>query len=211
MNEPIKALHNQESLTNLSTKQLIEIILQQTHDLIHLQESLQHDMLTGLLHGQAMQTHIQNHLLHMQSNASFTAYFLFIDIDRFKRVNDLYGHVIGTELLQTLAKLFRKWSPEHCIISRFGGDEFSVLFTQQTFTQVKSLAEKLLHMIANHHPWSLSQQVIPEHITFSMGLTSVRMHDHVNTVIQRADRLMYQAKHQGGNQLCVDDSVSTFF
>jgi diguanylate cyclase (GGDEF)-like protein/PAS domain S-box-containing protein len=120
---------------------------------------------------------------------------LFLDLDRFKHVNDTYNHPLGDQVLQEVAERIRQVVRRSDVVSRFGGDEFVIgLVEPRRIEDVALVAEKLLE--------SVSQPVIFEnhiiHITTSIGI-SVFPDDanSVDELIRNADLAMYQAKEEG--------------
>jgi len=126
---------------------------------------------------------------------------MMLDIDRFKRVNDMYGHPIGDQVLQALAKHCQSSVREIDLIGRYGGEEFIFLLPETNLEVTKEIAERLRRTIAN--------MLIPTDkgelsVTASLG---VAMYDEntldLDTMIARADQAMYVAKHKGRNRIAV--------
>ena len=126
---------------------------------------------------------------------------MMLDIDRFKRVNDMYGHPIGDQVLQALAKHCQSSVREIDLIGRYGGEEFIFLLPETNLEVTKEIAERLRRTIAN--------MLIPTDkgelsVTVSLG---VAMYDEntldLDTMIARADQAMYVAKHKGRNRIAV--------
>ncbi|MBD3652547.1 GGDEF domain-containing protein [Kangiella sp.] len=128
---------------------------------------------------------------------------LFVDLDKFKPVNDTYGHGIGDILLQQVAQRMRDCLRESDTIGRIGGDEFLVLLPHiESGSDSSHIAEKLLDAISS--PYRINS--INIHISCSIGIALYP--DHGNTVlelIQTADQAMYVAKNQQGNKVFLAD------
>jgi diguanylate cyclase (GGDEF)-like protein len=122
---------------------------------------------------------------------------LFLDLDKFKQVNDALGHAIGDELLQLVAKRIEQSVREVDTVSRIGGDEFAVLLTDLRDAQTVSLiAEKILKELAA--PFTLSATTV--HSSLSIGI-SLYPNDglELDLLLRMSDASMYHAKNCGRN------------
>lgn len=124
---------------------------------------------------------------------------IMADVDHFKGINDLYGHSVGDEVLKTIAALFKKRLRKTDCLARWGGEEFVILLPDTTTKGAAILAEDLR--------MKLSQTAIPgvKQVTASFGVTGYLKGDTVDTLIQRVDDMMYEAKKKGRNCVCVKD------
>ncbi len=114
-----------------------------------------------------------------------------IDIDHFKRVNDVYGHLIGDEVLLLLSRLMRSTFRFHDHLYRFGGEEFVVLMRCGDGEAAASVLERLRLAVAAYR----FPQVA--HITVSVGFTALRPSDTPSAAFERADRALYHVKQNG--------------
>ncbi|ART82790.1 hypothetical protein CBP31_09255 [Oceanisphaera profunda] len=123
---------------------------------------------------------------------------MMMDIDHFKRVNDQYGHLTGDKVLVACSQLLKENLRKSDIICRWGGEEFLVLCFETTQEQAAHLAELLLEKVRQHH--------FPEvgSMTMSAGVAQANPQDNAETLTKRADTLLYEAKHQGRDRVCVD-------
>lgn len=128
---------------------------------------------------------------------------LFVDLDKFKPVNDNYGHAIGDILLQQVAQRMRDCLRESDTVGRIGGDEFLVLLPHVESSETSiHIAEKLLQAIAS--PFRINR--IDIEISCSIGIALYPTHGNtVLELIQMADQAMYKAKNQQGNLVSVAD------
>ena len=118
---------------------------------------------------------------------------IIIDIDHFKKVNDLHGHQIGDEVLQRLTSTISSLIRETDIFGRIGGEEFSLMLPETPKQAAKEFAERMRRCIENEkHP-------NVERITISMGLTQLFDDDTYESAFSRADIALYAAKHNGRN------------
>ncbi|WP_181389764.1 GGDEF domain-containing phosphodiesterase [Leucothrix pacifica] len=125
---------------------------------------------------------------------------MFLDLDNFKIINDTHGHKTGDTLLQQTAQRLRDCTRDGDIISRLGGDEFTIILENvQDDKIVTHIAENVLQELAR--PFQISMEMF--HITASIGITYYP-HDAINheTLLMNADQAMYAAKEQGRNRYC---------
>ena len=154
-----------------------------------------HDELTGLCN----RRHLKETFRQLTSRRKRDLVLLLIDLDRFKQVNDLYGHEAGDELITTTALRIRKHCPEEAICARLGGDEFAVLL-EDDFADKKGatdLAAKIIGELAS--PIQLANGEIL--VGASVGIArSGRALEGLSALLQAADIAMYEAKRLGGNR-----------
>jgi two-component system cell cycle response regulator len=124
---------------------------------------------------------------------------LMIDLDGFKIVNDTYGHEAGDQMLQCLANTLKENIREIDLLARLGGEEFSVLLPNTEASAAVKLAERLRQAAEALYCSFQGQKV---NVTMSIGVASFdnEMMD-LDTLLRNADTAMYQAKHQGRNQV----------
>jgi len=125
---------------------------------------------------------------------------IMLDIDKFKRVNDSFGHDAGDIVLRVLALLIRGAVRAEDIVSRYGGEEFCILLPEIPGPDVLLVAERLCRTIAEH---SFPGEAGIEHITVSVGAALLEPQDEGSELITRADLAMYQVKRHGGNGVCL--------
>ncbi|MCB1583152.1 MAG: EAL domain-containing protein [Xanthomonadales bacterium] len=164
-----------------------------------------HDSLTQLPNRQKFQNELLELIYKAQENKRFGA-VLFLDMDRFKVLNDALGHHFGDGLLLKVAGRLRDYEDDFKVISRFGGDEF-VLATDCEFesqndaaVQVIMLAEEIISHLAK--PYKINEH---SHVcTVSLGITIYpTSNSTVNDIIRQADVAMYRSKEQGRNQVTI--------
>lgn len=153
------------------------------------------DALTGLLNRASMLKLIQQTIDRQQRFA-----VLFVDLDKFKPVNDQHGHQTGDQILLLVAERLRNAARGTDSIARFGGDEFLILLkTPNGRDFIERITNAIIHQL--QQPFEINgQQVI---IGVSIGLAQYPEHGQTaDAIIHAADLAMYNAKRQGGN-LCV--------
>jgi diguanylate cyclase (GGDEF)-like protein/PAS domain S-box-containing protein len=159
-------------------------------------EASQHDSLTGLPN-RALLFEYCSHLLAMAGRHSTGGAVLFIDLDRFKAVNDLYGHDVGDKLLQEVARRLQMCVRREDIVSRLGGDEFIVVLPRANSGEAsKIVAQNILKHIGQ--PFDIGTLALS--VSPSIGISLFPTHsDDLETLIRCADLAMYAAKKQGRN------------
>ncbi len=121
---------------------------------------------------------------------------LFLDLDRFKYINDSMGHSVGDKLLQSVAQRLQTCVREGDTVSRIGGDEFIVLLREIEEPGVVQVAEKLLKTLAT--PFNLSGQEISTYASIGIALYPAHASD-IDVLMKNADAAMYNAKENGRN------------
>jgi len=127
---------------------------------------------------------------------------LLIDIDNFKTVNDKHGHLLGDHILQLVARCIKQNSREVDIQGRYGGDEFVVLLPETDQSYAKSITKRLFQII----PAELEKlEEINFPVTLSIGIANFSGESDItiDTLFDRADQALYQAKDSGRNQVIV--------
>jgi len=121
-----------------------------------------------------------------------------IDIDKFKMINDTFGHLAGDKVLNVIAQTLQKLIRNTDFIARFGGEEFALLLPEISNEQSQLALEKLRRAIKNI-PFKFKKQSIS--ITISIGCTSFNKEDDIESAFERADQALYHAKSTGRNQV----------
>jgi len=166
----------------------------------HMQEEMEHrayhDDLTNLPNRPMFVESLRQAIARAERNIS-TLTVLFIDLDRFKEVNDTRGHQAGDQLLREVAKRLVESVRKSDLVARIGGDEFVVLIEEQHDNmEVAAIARKIL--LAMERSFSVHQS--PIDITASMGISHYPADGtDLNDLIRNADSAMYQAKQKGRN------------
>ncbi len=125
---------------------------------------------------------------------------LFIDIDRFKNVNDRYGHPVGDEVLKTVAKTLQNSVRSFDVVSRWGGEEYLAVIVNVEAEELLSTARRCRALVEQSNIPSVPSLVI----TVSLGATLAAPGDTIPTLIKRADELMYRSKNSGRNCITMD-------
>ncbi len=155
-----------------------------------------HDPLTGLSNRLLMEERLAHCLLRAKRQEISLA-LLFMDLDKFKAVNDQWGHDTGDELLRAVAARLLLTVREQDTVARFGGDEFVLLLEDLPNTSGASdVAQKIIHALSE--PFQLKEQCVNIGVTIGISLFPADG-DTSETLIQRADQAMYRAKQLAGS------------
>ncbi len=155
------------------------------------------DPLTNLPNRHMFHVHLEKEIQHTKRN-QLTLALMFIDLDRFKEVNDTLGHNVGDRLLTEVAQRLAASVRESDIVARLGGDEFTIILSQLIDpTQVEIVAQKILRRLAE--PFTLDNETA--YVSASIGIT-LYPDDSVDVeqLLMNADQAMYAAKKKGRNR-----------
>ncbi|WP_369433795.1 GGDEF domain-containing protein [Psychromonas sp. MME1] len=117
-----------------------------------------------------------------------------IDVDKFKKINDTFGHVAGDKVISVVALMLQKSLRNTDFIARYGGDEFVLLLPETNQQQAQNLLDKLCEKIRSI-PFKFKKENIS--ITISIGCTSFTKRDSIETAFERADKALFHAKDNG--------------
>ncbi len=155
-----------------------------------------HDPLTGLYNRRKFEEQLALVIEESQNHKSNHT-LCYLDLDRFKIVNDTYGHAAGDELLQQVTKLLKKRIRASDIFARLGGDEFALLLHQCPLEIAPKIAEQLRQLIQDF-PFTWEDKVF--RIGASIGLVAINSTtDNLSDLLSTADAACYAAKEKGRN------------
>lgn len=156
--------------------------------LVNLKGRVTRDDLTGLLR----RNEFFYHLEEMTQARLGEVAFLILDIDDFKRINDIEGHVVGDHVLQRVGQVVQRCSRAGAYVGRFGGEEF-VVAVSASREQAAALAEALRKQIQRE-----------VNVTVSVGVaTAASANWDVRKMVGMADKALFDAKHAGKNKVCL--------
>jgi len=160
-----------------------------------------HDPLTQLFNRRGFEAHLQK--VVYRNNVS-SHVLLFLDLDRFKIVNDVCGHQAGDLLLQQVSELMGNEIRATDVLARLGGDEFGIIFHDCSLEYALKLAETIKQRIAKFR-FSWEQSLF--NIGVSIGVAKINKHNtDVEKILSEADMACYAAKENGRNQVYLADS-----
>ncbi|EDZ63849.1 diguanylate cyclase (GGDEF domain) [Sulfurimonas gotlandica GD1] len=129
---------------------------------------------------------------------------VFMDIDDFKSINDELGHNIGDEVLIQVAKILKNRVRKTDLLSRWGGEEFTIAFIDTNINDAHTITQKIREAIEKNETL---KKTVGYNLTASFGLTACNEYDTIDTVISRADKAMYEAKQHGKNRVVLARSA----
>ena len=171
------------------TEQYEELLRQKKDLLKELERKAIYDPLTGLFNRYALMEFLSKEVERIKREKGENLFIIFLDLDNFKQVNDLYGHKKGDEVLKKVAELLKNYFRKYDIVARFGGDEFMVIVRNNSRENVEETLKKLQKRI---------EEIFSKFdISVSYGI-AVAPVDGTNTdkLIAIADRRMYQMKEK---------------
>ena len=154
------------------------------------------DSLTDALNRHTFHSSINETIYAFERFQTPAALFIF-DLDFFKKVNDVYGHLKGDEVLVTVSKTIQARLRDSDKLFRYGGEEFAVLLAHTNEEDAFKLAEEL-RMLVEQQDYNIDQPV-----TISGGVSSVLDSDSAQNWIERCDKALYEAKHSGRNKVII--------
>ncbi len=163
-----------------------------------LRSLIMRDGLTGLLNHTALKEQLAAEVAQAGRSGAPLA-LAMIDLDRFKSVNDTYGHPVGDQVLKTLSRLLRQRLRRGDIVGRYGGEEFAVIFPDTNAETARKVLDqvRLAFVKIEQHA---NQQIFTA--TFSAGVADLELAADVEEIIEAADNAMYVAKQKGRN--CIE-------
>ncbi|MEM8816425.1 MAG: GGDEF domain-containing protein [Pseudomonadota bacterium] len=166
-------------------------------DLVAAREEMKRDALTDAYNRGAFDSAIGQSLnMHFILNQPVTV--MMIDIDKFKEVNDTFGHAAGDEVLRGVGEaLARSFIRKSDLVARFGGDEFAVILNDTSAGNCTSLLERFLKLVTEVRIPYASEET---RVSCSVGYTEIHSQDSVESLMHRADKALYKAKENGRNQ-----------
>jgi diguanylate cyclase (GGDEF)-like protein/PAS domain S-box-containing protein len=184
----VESFSNNETVINARRR------LQDMHQIAHT------DTLTRIGNRAFMERRIRAAMVELEDRLS-TAGLLFVDVDHFKNINDTHGHHAGDLALRMVANTFRLALRSTDTIGRWGGEEFvAILHDISSENALQAAAEKVRFLIETSRLDFGGHSLT---VTASIGATLLNSNDTPETLVQRADGLMYRSKQAGGNGVTI--------
>jgi diguanylate cyclase (GGDEF)-like protein/PAS domain S-box-containing protein len=158
------------------------------------------DPLTEIGNRRYLELHLRARMDEMQ-RYGWRFGLLFCDIDRFKRVNDTFGHQVGDDVIRMVAKTLAACIRPFDFVGRWGGEEFMAIITRVRPWQLYAIAERLRALVQESLITADDQQI---RATISIGATIATLEDSQRGLFDRVDRLLYQSKADGMNRVTMD-------
>ncbi|MBC3617872.1 EAL domain-containing protein [Vibrio metschnikovii] len=155
-----------------------------------------YDGLTGLAN-RGLLLHTLTQAIEYAHQRQQTGALFYLDLDRFKTINDSLGHTIGDTLIQSIAHRLQAWANHSYTAARVGGDEFAIIIPSLPYQQISSIAQQLLALLANPHSIDGHQL----YCTASIGIATFPSEGVSSLdVFRQADTALYRAKTCGRNK-----------
>ena len=176
------------------------------------------DGLTGLFNDRYFYVKLDQDIRNAKRKREDDLILLFMDLDQFKEINDDYGHLTGSRVLQDVGGILRDVVPSNgTTIARYGGDEFIIIFTRTPLSEATEVARAICNAIKKASFRSIPirptgrPDILHGKLTCSIGLVSLKEHIGYrksreairHLLIRKADAAMYRAKIQGKNHVCI--------
>lgn len=178
----------------------IHIFFNQVYLLLRLKNFEYHavkDDITMAYNQNYLKAFIQNEIERSRRFASMFS-IIFFDLDNLKSINDIHGHLVGTEILKEVASLLRSQVRKVDVLSRFGGDEFVIVLLHADASRAYDVCQRIRKAINNHE--FLKAQDLKLHISGSFGISSFPFNGATpEELIRKADIAMYEVKRAGKN------------
>lgn len=130
---------------------------------------------------------------------------IMLDIDNFKEYNDIFGHVLGDEVLSLVAQSMKACINDSHVIGRWGGEEFGIILPNTTIVQATEIAERIRYNLSDMAIHDKQGVPIPKP-TISQGIATIPTHaKNTNQLVQKADQALYVAKNKGRDQIRIWD------
>ena len=124
---------------------------------------------------------------------------LFLDLDKFKRINDTYGHLFGDKVIKETADIIKNNVRTHDIVGRYGGEEYSVILVNTEKSDCQITVERIRENVQDHH---FKDSEVNERMTISIGMAEFPTNSEDSRgLIRYADEKMYEVKKAGGNKI----------
>ncbi|KHE92445.1 MAG: GGDEF domain-containing protein [Candidatus Scalindua rubra] len=170
----------------------------------HAKSELLQDFLTGVMNRKGFDETLEK----LTNESTGNLCVLILDIDHFKKFNDMHGHIVGDEVLKFVAKNIRKNVKGKDIVSRIGGEEFAVILPETPLLGAATVAENIRASIARLKLERKGKTEILGMITVSIGVAQYRQGEPLKDFVGRADQALYSAKNTGRNRVAAESMIS---
>jgi diguanylate cyclase (GGDEF)-like protein len=183
--------------------ELADITVELIEDIEKYHEEAQTDKLTELMNRRAFDTFME-HSFDLFKTKGISFSLVFLDLDKFKKLNDTYGHQAGDLVLKTFAEILKsQLRKADDVAFRYGGEEFAVIARGAKPVHIKLSMDRILERVRETNLEFEGKSI---HFTFSAGIEEVNMELDKTELIKRADAALYYAKRNGRNQNVIFDA-----
>jgi len=162
------------------------------------------DQLTGLANRRKLESYLE-YKFHEMKRFQNGFCLIFLDIDNFSAFNNTYGHEVGDMVLKSVTKSIKHSMRKSDMLGRWGGEEFVGVFDVRNDGEAIMLAEKIRMLVAGSH---IPYEGEDLSVTVSLGVTLACDGDTLESIVNRADALMYESKQDGKNRVTTDIRVA---
>ncbi len=163
-----------------------------------------YDSLTGLINRTSFNNRLEE-CVTLNKQVSQQAYLCFLDLDRFKLVNDIAGHLIGDAMLAEIADVIQDCITSHDVVGRLGGDEFGIILIGKDQAQAQIICEKIISDVTNYR-YHWNQRYF--NVGLSIGMVPVTDNFNAMELLSKADLSCYKAKESGRNRVYIADPAN---
>jgi diguanylate cyclase len=193
-------MNNESSKLNKNLSSVTDELNNLKKDFAKVEKEALTDPLTKVLNRRGLEHKFEEEIKVCQ-NKKLPFSLLIIDVDRFKVFNDTFGHLVGDEVLRYIAIICKNNVKKLGTVSRFGGEEFVITLPSINHDKALKIAEKIriafdkTQLKRKEEPKDLGK------LTVSIGISTFKVNDTLNTLLERADRALYKAKEGGRNRI----------
>lgn len=188
-----------EDFEKLTKEEIIDLYLKLQAENISLHEKSITDGLTGLHNRASYDDHMKVQLSITKRDKNKKLSLIVLDLDKFKNVNDTYGHAMGDMVLKNCAKYLDKNSRDSDIACRFGGEELILVLPNTDINQAKIVAEKIRKGLESYQ--YTAEDGTKFKVTGSFGVAEYHENDTEKDIFEKADKALYEAKRLGRNMV----------
>lgn len=201
------ALRNANAALSTELEQSLEVFTTVKDEMAALSRAATIDPLTGI----ANRGGVDQALVDVMAEASDgrrRMALAVVDIDHFKNLNDTYGHQLGDEILRLVGRALMASTREVDIIGRLGGDEFIVIIRDEDLPGARLLAERVRRAVVDCDLTKVLGKGVLGNVTASIGVAQFQPGDALTSLIERADKCLFEAKNRGRNQVVAETPPS---
>ena len=165
-----------------------------------------HDGLTGVLNRNAFDERMEEETNRANRTQQSLAIIMF-DLDKFKRINDNYGHPYGDYVIKSTAQILKDSVRNIDVVARYGGEEFIIILVDTDISKCRHVSER---MVKNISKFDFDYNDVKVRMTISAGMAEFPADtDKIESLIDKADKAMYESKRKGGNLVSFSYKNST--
>jgi diguanylate cyclase (GGDEF)-like protein len=148
-------------------------------------------------------TQLANQTINLAQRNNQQITVIMLDIDKFKNINDTYGHQIGDEVIIALANILKENTRKSDIVCRYGGEEFSIILPNASLTNTQKIAENIRQKTEDFILKTTENSKLNFTISLGIAELSLQEENRLKKALQEADNALYKAKKSGRNKVCI--------